>query len=116
VPAAKVRVGLPGRVQHIERGLVLLGEWDDPRRPAAQLWVTNMAKAPAPVLLRLTRLTDRVAQDLSGFGDRAGLRDFEGRSLRGWHCHITLASAAHAVEVLTAGGRGAERYFHEASA
>ncbi|MCM9080624.1 MULTISPECIES: IS701 family transposase [Streptomyces] len=111
VPAAKVRVGLPGREEGLARGLVLVGEWESPRRPATRLWLTNMAEVPASALLRLAKLTDRVGQDLSGFGDRAGLRDFEGRSLRGWHCHITLASAAHAVEVLTASRRDGERYF-----
>ncbi len=110
-PAVKVRVGLPGREEGPGRGHVLLGEWDNPRRPATRLWVTNMAEVPASTLLRLTKLTDRVGQDLSGFGDRAGLRDFEGRSLRGWHCHITLASAAHAVEVLTASRSRGDRYF-----
>ncbi|MBT2397432.1 transposase [Streptomyces sp. ISL-100] len=110
VPAVKVRVGLPSTEEGPGRGLVLLGEWENPRRPPTRMWVTNMAGAPASALLRLTKLSDRVGRDLSGFGDRAGLRDFVGRSLRGWHCHTTLASAAHAVEVLTASRRGGERY------
>ncbi|MFD8080441.1 IS701 family transposase [Kitasatospora sp. NPDC059722] len=104
--AAAVRVGLPGADPGLpggrDSGLVLVGEWDDPRRRPTGLWLGNLAGAPASTLLRLTKLADRVGRDLAGFGDRAGLRDFEGRSLRGWHCHSTLASAAHAVEVLMA--------------
>jgi hypothetical protein len=48
-------------------------------------------------LLRLTRLTQRVARDFTEIADRVGIRDFSGRSFVGWHRHVTLASAAHAV-------------------
>ncbi|MFD9790407.1 IS701 family transposase [Streptomyces sp. NPDC059070] len=113
--AVKVRVGLPGAPAGRDGQLALLGEWEDQRGPADQLWLTNMATVPAATLLGLTRLADRVGQDLADHGDRAGLRDFEGRSMRGWHCHMTLASAAHAVEVLSAGRREAEGYFPKVS-
>ncbi|CAM5640480.1 hypothetical protein SAURM35S_09798 [Streptomyces aurantiogriseus] len=43
----------------------------------------------------------RVARDLATVGDRVGLRDFEGRSFRGWHRHTTLAAVAHAASLLT---------------
>ncbi|MCC8341041.1 transposase [Streptomyces sp. R1] len=101
-PVARLSVGLPGSAQD----LVLLGEWDSYRSRFGGAWLTTMTQTPSPALLRLAALTGRVRQDLAGFGNRAGLRDFEGRSLRGWHCHITLASAAHAVEALTAQADG----------
>ncbi len=53
--------------------------------------------------------------DLDQVGEDAGLRDFEGRSFRGWHRHITLASAAHAIGVLSGaavGRSGAARPRH----
>jgi hypothetical protein len=66
------------------------GPWPD------ELWLTNLTAAPA-TLLRLARLTDRVDRDFTDIADRVGIRDFSGRSFVGWHRHVTLASAAHAV-------------------
>ncbi|MEV6553089.1 transposase [Streptomyces sp. NPDC051597] len=110
--AVKVRVGLPGGTpvprDAREGALALLGEWREPHGTPSGLWLTNMGGVPAATLLGLTRLTDRVGRDFAEHGDRAGLRDFEGRSLRGWHCHMTLASAAHALQVLAAARRGRE--------
>ncbi|WP_344074473.1 IS701 family transposase [Streptomyces crystallinus] len=117
--AVKVRVG-PATGAPVSRdvrqgGLALLGEWEEQHRAPSQLWLTNMGSVPASTLLSLTRLADRVGRDLADHGDRAGLRDFEGRSLRGWHCHMTLASAAHAVQVLTADRAREEGYFPKVS-
>ncbi len=53
--------------------------------------------------MRLARLSDRVDLDFTRTADRVGVRDFAGRSFGGWHRHITLASAAHAVAVLARG-------------
>ncbi|PKV86266.1 DDE superfamily endonuclease [Streptomyces sp. TLI_146] len=118
-PAVKVRVGLPGGTpvfrDNREGGLALVGEWEEAHRAPTQLWLTNMGGVPTSTLLSLTRLADRVGRDLAEHGDRSGLRDFEGRSLRGWHCHMTLASAAHALEVLTASRRPVEGYFPKVS-
>ncbi|WP_328969222.1 IS701 family transposase [Streptomyces sp. NBC_00239] len=113
---AAVRVGLPGPAPAAGTpgaattaaapgagtagGLLLLGEWTDPRSGPAALWVTNTPRVRPETLLRTTRLTSRVDHDLERYGEAAGLRDFEGRSFRGWHRHITLASAAHALAAL----------------
>ncbi|MFI1940711.1 IS701 family transposase [Streptomyces purpureus] len=97
-----VRVMLPTTSGN-ERQLLLMGEWDDPRRPLARLWITDLTGAHVGQLLRLTKLTRRVERDFAQVGEGAGLRDFVGRSFRGWHRHITLASAAHAATVLSAG-------------
>ncbi|CAL9373971.1 IS701 family transposase [Streptomyces sp. enrichment culture] len=82
------------------RPLVLLGEWADPRRAPAQFWITNMCH-PAPALLRLAKQGDRVGRAAAQYARQAGLRDFAGRSLSGWHRHLTLASVACAVGSLT---------------
>jgi hypothetical protein len=67
----------------------------------AQLWLTNLTTADPVALLRLTRLVESVDQDFADIADQVGVRDFAGRSFCGWHRHITLASAAHAVSALT---------------
>ncbi|MFI5528749.1 IS701 family transposase [Kitasatospora sp. NPDC051853] len=83
---------------------VLLGEWRDPHRPPVQLWVSTLADTPGEELVRLSKLSRRVARDTAEEGSRVGLRDFEGRSFPGWHRHMTLASVA-----LAAGTLGAAR-------
>jgi hypothetical protein len=70
------------------------GPWPD------ELWLTNLT-APPMTLLRLAKLTLRVDEDFAGIADRVGIRDFSGRSFVGWHRHVTLASAAHAVIAVT---------------
>lgn len=81
-------------------GALLFGEWDDPRRPPRRIWVTDEPTIPVRTLLHLTKLPERVIADLSEVGADVGLKDYEGRSFQGWHRHITLASAAHALTVL----------------
>lgn len=66
-----------------------------------QLWLTNLTTCDTAALIRLTRLMARVDEDFEEIADEVGLRDFVGRSFGGWHRHITLASAAYAVSVLT---------------
>ncbi|MCX4824940.1 transposase [Streptomyces sp. NBC_01142] len=107
VLAAAVPVELPaqhgGRARPL-RPLRLLGEWHDPQRPPARLWLTDAHRVPVPTLLRMTKLPRRVAADLAVAGEASGLRDYAGRSFDGWHRHITLASVAHSVAVLAALG------------
>ncbi|MET9672805.1 transposase [Streptomyces sp. NPDC006482] len=100
--ATAVRVALPTPGGERMRPLVLLGEWDDPRRGPARVWISDLTQSPVGSLLRLTKLARRVERDFVEVGEGAGLRDFVGRSFRGWHRHITLASAAHAATVLAA--------------
>lgn len=99
--AVSIRVATPGSPAGGDRRpLHLLGEWEDQWQPPARMWLTDLA-APACRLLRLTKVTRRVSRDLATVGDRVGLRDFEGRSFRGWHRHTTLASVAHTASLLT---------------
>ncbi|MET9437338.1 transposase [Streptomyces sp. NPDC006551] len=98
--ATGVRVALPAPPGERMRPLLLLGEWDDPQQPVSRLWLTDLTGSTVGTLLRLTKLTRRVERDFTQVGEGAGLRDFVGRSFRGWHRHITLASAAHAATVL----------------
>ncbi|MFF5935681.1 IS701 family transposase [Streptomyces sp. NPDC012508] len=102
--AAMVPVALSDPSSGGTRGLSLLGEWTDPSRPPSALWLTGMTQPGPGPLLRLTKLTRRVDMDFARVGEETGLRDYVGRSFRGWHRHMTLASAAHAAVVLSGGG------------
>ncbi|MER8045947.1 transposase [Streptomyces sp. NPDC094032] len=100
--AATVRVtgpNLPGPSAG-QGEVLLLGVGEEGGRWPAKLWLTNLTTASATSLVRLTRLADRVDRDFTEIADRVGIRDFSGRSFGGWHRHITLASAAHAVVAL----------------
>ncbi|MFE2725352.1 transposase [Kitasatospora sp. NPDC059327] len=109
--AATIRVGLPsvspaspaaaGVGQTAAGGeLLLLGIGEEGGHWPAELWLTNLTAVSAATLVRLSRLTGKVDQDFTEIADRVGIRDFTGRSFSGWHRHVTLASAAHAVVAL----------------
>ncbi|MEU3408503.1 transposase [Streptomyces sp. NPDC006670] len=100
--AVAVRVMMPDPSPARRRHLLLVGEWADPRRAPSQLWVTDLVRLPVGPLLRLTKQGRRVAFAAEHSGQEAGLRDFAGRALPGWHRHVTLASVAHAARALTA--------------
>ncbi|MFJ6544960.1 IS701 family transposase [Streptomyces sp. NPDC091385] len=93
-----VRVRLPGPASGPE--LLLIGEWHERAKAPTALWLASRASAQVGDLVRLTWLARRVAQDEKRIGEQVGIRDFEGRSFRGWHRHMTLASIAHAVTAL----------------
>ncbi|WP_223837706.1 transposase [Streptomyces venezuelae] len=94
---AAVRVETATRAGGAARPLMLLAEWSDPRRRPDRILLTDLVSAPPAGLLRLAELSRRVDRDFAGISERVGMRDFEGRSFPGWHRHVTLASAAHAV-------------------
>ncbi|MFD8980094.1 IS701 family transposase [Streptomyces sp. NPDC059564] len=100
--AVAVRVTMPDPSPARRRHLLLVGEWTDPRRAPSQLWVTDLVRLPVGPLLRLTKQGLRVGSAAERSGREAGLRDFAGRTLPGWHRHVTLASVAHAARALTA--------------
>ena len=81
--------------------LRLLGASDSGAAWPGELWLTTLSDASAGALLRLARLTLRVDRDFTEIADRVGIRDFSGRSFVGWHRHVTLASAAHALIAVT---------------
>ncbi|MFI0732906.1 IS701 family transposase [Streptomyces sp. NPDC021225] len=100
------RVRLPG-VGLAQEPLVLFGVWDgtavagSPPGPS-EVWLTNMGTVSPGALWSLTRLPHRVAEGWRTRGAAVGLRDFEGRSLAGWHRHMTLASCAYTILSLRA--------------
>jgi hypothetical protein len=85
--------------------LRLLGVADIGAAWPDELWLTSMSTCTTATLLRLGRLTHRVDRDFAEIADRVGIRDFSGRSFVGWHRHVTLASAAHAVVAVTGPSR-----------
>ncbi|MEV0533889.1 transposase [Kitasatospora sp. NPDC050463] len=110
--AATVRVGLasttaPAAATTAGAGqagaggeLLLLGIGEEGGHWPAELWLTNLTAVSPATLVRLSRLTEKVDRDFTEIADRVGIRDFTGRSFNGWHRHVTLASAAHAVVAL----------------
>lgn len=76
-----------------------------PSRRSGQIWVTNMTQRRMDDLLRLVRQSAESTRTLATLADDFGLLDFEGRSFRGWHHHMTLMSAAYAYRNLAAPGR-----------
>jgi SRSO17 transposase len=98
---ARIRAGrLVRRPRH------LLAQWTlGLPRPAA-VWLTNLSVSRVPELIELVDLVSlrgRAAADLVGLQDEVGLRHFEGRSYRGWHHHVTLASVAGAYQLMRSG-------------
>nr|BFE58109.1 transposase [Dactylosporangium thailandense] len=91
----------PARVTGRADDLTLLGLED-------AVWLTDLTGRGPAELARLAALPARVDEDLAAIGDRVGLRDYTGRSFAGWHRHVTLASAAHAVLVLEGVDRRAD--------
>jgi hypothetical protein len=69
------------------------------RRAPAAYWVTNLVPSRPSMLDDLIALRHTARRELDLLGAESGLRDFEGRSYRGWHHHTTLVSAAHAYQV-----------------
>ncbi len=91
--ATAVRVSL-ATASGLERNLLLIGLGVPGRPTPNELWLTDMVDASPLTLLRLSKLLDRVDVDLAEVGEEVGMRDFTGRSFRGWHRHMTMASAA----------------------
>ncbi len=88
---------VPGQPRQRVRRVV--GEWRAGRRPHT-LWLTNLNVANPVELLNLGRLRERTRDELNRIDRESGLQHFEGRSYRGWHHHVTLASAAHGYRLL----------------
>ncbi|MFE6522300.1 IS701 family transposase [Streptomyces sp. NPDC057794] len=80
--------------------LLLLGVGHHDRRRPREVWLTDLTSVPPAFLMRLRGMVRRVDEDFARGADRVGIRDFAGRSYRGWHRHVTLASAAHLLAAL----------------
>jgi hypothetical protein len=65
-----------------------------------EYWISNIRSSSIEFLVALTRLPLRVARDLQDV-EELGIKDFEGRSFRGWHHHSTLVSVAHAIRLMS---------------
>lgn len=106
--AATVRVRLSGGSRESGRRsgreLMLLGVGLDDEQGLHQIWLTDMDGARLSDLLRLTSLLERVEENTVEIGERVGIKDYAGRSFGGWHRHLTLASAAHAVAAMAGTG------------
>jgi hypothetical protein len=66
-----------------------------------EVWLTDMVDADPATLLRTTALARQVDDSFRHVTERIGIRDFTGRSYGGWNRHTTLASAAHAIALLS---------------
>ncbi|ONK14115.1 transposase [Streptomyces sp. MP131-18] len=96
VVSSLVRIHAGGR--HTPPRVVrLLSEIFPLGRPA-RFWITNLADHRVDSVMSLARLSLRSKEDMQKLEDRFGLRDFEGRSFRGWHHHMTMVSAAYAFD------------------
>lgn len=85
--------------------LLLVGAWTEAAAPPSEFWITNIGDRPLAQVFLLAKLADRVSLDFTETCESVGIRDFEGRSFRGWHHHATLASVAHAATLLAGRGR-----------
>lgn len=86
--------GLPYR-----RPRHLLAQWSSGRARPSATWLTNLNVSRLPELIDLVKLHGEAAEDMARMHEDVGLRHFEGRSFRGWHHHVTLASIAHAYKL-----------------
>ncbi|MFJ9570081.1 IS701 family transposase [Streptomyces bacillaris] len=102
-PVVAVRVTLSHAARREGRSdssLVLMGVAEHGHWPA-ELWLTDLTTSSVGELLQLASYARRVERDTKEVADRVGIRDFSGRSFAGWHRHTTLASAAHAIAMLS---------------
>ncbi|MFJ9216985.1 IS701 family transposase [Streptomyces sp. NPDC102383] len=92
--------GDKGQPERLE--LMLLGAWTDPaKRSPSEFWLSNLSPSQLGAVYRTAMLSRRVERDLTQVSEDLGIRDFEGRSYRGWHHHMTMVSLAHAVTMLS---------------
>ncbi|MFJ8113825.1 IS701 family transposase [Streptomyces sp. NPDC096132] len=103
VAATPVRLPSRGRTAAPATGpeLLLLAAGPCGPRWPTEFWLTDLTTMPLPSLFRLSRLIGQVDRDFGAITEQVGIRDFAGRSYNGWHRHVTLASAAHAVTALS---------------
>jgi hypothetical protein len=85
--------------------LALVGLAETGQQNGPQLWLTNLTSHHPMSLLTLFTLLERVRGDYGEVAKNVGIEDYVGRSFDGWHRHMTLASAAHAIAVLTCPGQ-----------
>lgn len=92
-----VPVALPDRP---DLDLLLVAMRSRPGAGLASYWLTNIAPAEPAELRRLCAYAKQVTYALPD-ALNIGMHDYVGRSFGGWHRHMTLVSAAHALRALT---------------
>ncbi|MFC4029894.1 IS701 family transposase [Streptomyces polygonati] len=70
---------------------------------APQFWITSLLHHRVDAVLQLAALEARSRASVQAMESDFGLRDFEGRSFRGWHHHMTMVSSAFAFSRLSKG-------------
>lgn len=92
-------VKLAGGRHGAARKIRLLSELS-PAGVPVRFWLTNLTGHRVDDVLALSRLAVRSKGSVQALEERFGLLDFEGRSFRGWHHHMTMVSAAYAFDQL----------------
>ncbi|WP_243740835.1 transposase [Streptomyces sp. 8K308] len=86
--------GPRGKASYGNRVIRLIRERRRHSPGTQKLWITNMTQARLDDVMYVASLADRSTQAVRLLESNFGLQDFEGRSFRGWHHHITMVSAA----------------------
>ncbi|CAM5646005.1 IS701 family transposase [Streptomyces pharetrae] len=92
--------GRPAESRPAQRPRHLVTDWPYGRPAPRAYWLTNLPARNLPDVLPLAQLRTLSGQSLSRMQRDFGLADFEGRSFRGWHHHVTLASVALGFDAL----------------
>jgi SRSO17 transposase len=90
-----------GNRAHAQRPRLVIAEWPAGWSRARGHWVTNLGARSTAHVVALAKHRARTQAALAALHTDFGLGDFEGRSFRGWHHHVTLVSAAAAFPSLT---------------
>lgn len=85
------------------RPRLAIAEWPVGRLHARRYWITNLAGRTTAQIVTLAKLRSRSGAALGALHTELGLGDFEGRSFRGWHHHVTLVAAASHFQRVAAG-------------
>lgn len=72
----------------------LLAEWPPHEPQPTDYWLSNLpTDTPVRELVQLVKMRWRIEHDYRELKYDLGLDHFEGRSMPGWHRHVTLAQA-----------------------
>lgn len=76
----------------------MIAEWPPHEPEPTDYWLSNLpTDTPVRELVQLAKMRWRIEHDYRELKDGLGLDHFEGRSMPGWHRHVTLASLAQAI-------------------
>lgn len=87
---------------HGPRPRLAIAEWPAGRMQARRYWITNLAGRATAQIVTLAKLRSRSTAMVGALQTEFGLGDFEGRSFRGWHHHVTLVAAASSFQRIAA--------------